>query len=245
MDMIKENGIGVYILPKTFINTVSYKKLREIINNKYTILEIKNTDGGFLETKQDTVILILKNEKGDNSNYCYYKGKTLCFSTNNMNPAEKYKDYILLKDIEGIKITTGNIVWNQHKEILTNDKQDGILLIYPDNIIDNIFILKEKRKNKEKGQYIKEISKSSIKGKSIIIDRGVGNSNKFNYMLYDKKEYYCENHIYYIQHKDNGVLENIYKNLQKDYIKEYIKDYIGKKGITKEDLKYFPIEEKK
>ena len=67
--LLNENGFMIFVLPKSFNNSLYYNKTREFINNNYTIITIENCDDDdFLETKQETIILFIQNKKPSNNN---------------------------------------------------------------------------------------------------------------------------------------------------------------------------------
>ena len=93
-------------------------------------------DDNYIETQQETIIIIVRNNKDISKNHNYYLeiGKFTIFGE--PNNIEKLKELYVnshtLNDL-GFKVSVGNVVWNQCKKNLTNDS-DKTLLIYSSNI---------------------------------------------------------------------------------------------------------------
>ena len=138
---LKENGILSFIIPKNFLNCLYYNKLREYIYNNYTILKIVDTAKDFIDTNQETIIFIVQNNKENNNeinkDFMLNINNSLIF--NDKNNISKLK--IILENSKNLKnlnfvVSVGNVVWNQCKDILTNDKTKP-RLIYNSDIKNN------------------------------------------------------------------------------------------------------------
>ena len=60
LNMLKDDGILSFVLPKNFLNSLYYNKTREFINKNYTIVNVIEIKDNYLETQQDTVIVIIQ-----------------------------------------------------------------------------------------------------------------------------------------------------------------------------------------
>ena len=61
LEMLNENGILSFVLPKNFLNCLYYDKTRRFINKYFKILNIIDcSDDKYIETQQDTVIFIIQ-----------------------------------------------------------------------------------------------------------------------------------------------------------------------------------------
>lgn len=229
LELLKVNGILAFILPKSFMNCSYYSGIREYIFKKYQIKTIIECfDDKYIETDQETITIILKNqEKVSNSKYCinndYYLFNT---KENIIKMKEDINGSTTLNKL-GFSVFNGNFVWNQEKSKLSN-KMENIRLIYSGDIKNNKLeeldenTLKE-RWDKLKEKYEKTPKKSikdkidkkhyvsghdvgPLKGITLVINRGYGNAEyKLNYALIDcLDEYYLENHVLGIKY--NGEL---------------------------------------
>ena len=198
---LKENGILLFILPKSFCNCLYYNKLRVYINQNYKNIDIIDcSNEKYLDTSQDTIIFILQNKKEDNSNFVYDNNGSVLFNTkDNINIIkELYKDSTTLEKLN-FNVKVGNTVWNQCKDILT-DNDTYTRLIYSGDIKGNKLDITE-YKNEKKKNYIKS---EGIKNPIIVVNRGYGiGTYNFNYCIVDiDKEYLIENHLIIIEYKD-------------------------------------------
>lgn len=235
LDMLTKNGILCFVLPKNFLNCLYYDKTRKYIIQNFTIIEIFDAPGKYIETQQDTIVMIVQNKQTNNiSDYVSYLNKYTIFGTKNMTKQinSLLQNSTTLQDI-GFKASVGNIVWNQNKSILT-DNSNQTRLIYSSDIKNGIVGI-ESYKNKDKKNYIKKNGKT---GKILLINRGYGVGNyKFEFCLYESnKPYLIENHIICITGPDNGSYEKIVKSLNDKRTKEFIKIYFCNNGINTTEL---------
>lgn len=204
MQLLSENGILSFVLPKNFLNCLYYDKTRKYIASRFQILDVVECgDDKYIETLQDTIILIIQLKpplvKIDNSEFVLRV---------NANPytifarpetvkrlAEMYSGSSSLKEL-GFSVSVGRVVWNQHKSSLTDDETQTRLIYSSD--IDNGVLVKKKYANAAKKNYI---TKPGITRPIIVINRGYGvGEYKFNYCLLDETaEFLVENHLICIE----------------------------------------------
>jgi hypothetical protein len=149
-------------------------------------------------------------------------------------------------DKMGLKVRTGNVVWNENKEKLTDNSEDTIL-IYNSNISkDNVLEVK-KFKNVEKGQYIKRDGRIDT---TLVVNRGNGNSAyNLNYAIITRGPYLIENHlneIYSSKKMEKKQLIEIYDRVINSFknqkTQEFIEQFLGNNGLSKTELEtIFPI----
>ena len=281
--LLTDNGILSFVLPKNFLNCLYYDKTRKYINKHFQILHIVDCKADkYMETQQETVILILrknlpvagkikkKNTKQkkyrlildeevpekdrpqlaevpekDRPNTAFIleiKDYTIFTDTTNiLKFTELYKNSKSLHEL-GFKVSVGNVVWNQCKEILTDDKTKT-RLIYSSDIVDNELILKIYN-NEEKKHFI---NKKGITRPMIVINRGYGvGEYKFNYCLIeDEHEYLIENHLICIEY--NGELpraeliqayKKILFSLTDERTIDFINVYFGNNAINTTELNH-------
>ena len=249
--LVKENGLISFILPKNFLNCLYYDKTRSYINAHFQILNIVEcVNSKYIETQQATILLIIKKTSYNvinnedyvlqRSNYTLFASKTNC---------AKLKTLLLNStslEALGFKVGIGSVVWNQCKDLLTNDVSKT-RLIYSSSIENNNLCLQSSN-NTEKKNYI---TKKGIIGPMIVVNRGYGvGSYKFNYCLINENhEYLVENHlitIEYIKDLPREELLNLYKkiitSLEDSNTLEFVAIYFGNNAINSTELsKILPI----
>lgn len=243
LSMLNENGILSFILPKNFLNCLYYDKTRKHIENNYEILNIVECNDNYIETQQETILLMVQNKKPTQTNHIMNIGGYTIFGT--VINIEKIKSYYIdskrLCDI-GFTVSVGNVVWNQCKSILTSDNTKT-LLIYNSNIKDGKLEI-QNYKNKEKKNYIDKPGNTET---VLVINRGYGVGKYiFTYLLVnenDNIEYLIENHlicIKYTQKIEKKPLIDMYKKLIKSFenkkTKEFIQLYFGNNAINTTEL---------
>ena len=137
----------------------------------------------------------------------------------------------------GLRVRTGQIVWNQVKPELTDDENDTIL-IYNTNISKNNKLDIKKFKNDEKKQYI---NRSGRIDPVLVVNRGNGNSAyKLNYAIIDKGPFLIENHlneIYCPEKRSREELlllfEKVMKSFKNPKTKKFIELFLGNNGLSK------------
>jgi adenine-specific DNA-methyltransferase len=252
LKLLNDGGILSFILPKNFSNCLYYDKTRKHIIQNYTILNIiECCDDKYIDTKQDTIILVLQNEKPKNNNTEYninISGYNIFGTPDNISKlTELYTDTKTLSDL-GFNVSVGNIVWNQHKKDLTDDS-DKTLLIYSSDITNNKLTIKQYA-NKEKKNYI---NKTGTDEALLIINRGYGvGCYNFNYCIINENDnikYLIENHLICIKYMKSLSKKELvikYKKIMKSFNDyktiEFIKIYFGNNAINTTELcKILPI----
>lgn len=252
LELLETNGVLSFILPLNFINCLYYDKTRKLINENYNIIDIvycDNHDDEFIDTKQETIIMIIQNKPPiDNSgfvmninNYTIFGSKDKITHLQNL-----YKNSTSLHKLE-FEAKVGNIVWNQHKNILTDDNTKT-RLIYTNNIENNEFVDKDFNSESKK----KYINKSGSHEPLLLINRGYGVGNyHFNYCVFNPTfEYLIENHLIIVKYKHDELpkeeLLELYNKIvlsfKDEKTTEFIKTYFGNNAInTTELLHILPI----
>jgi adenine-specific DNA-methyltransferase len=251
LHLLSSDGILSFVLPKNFLNCLYYDKTRKYINENYKILKIIECTDNFIETQQDTIIIIVQNNKSiqDNKLYTINISNFTIFglSENIIKLNKLYNNSKTLFNL-GFNVSVGSIVWNQYKNELTTDK-NKTLLVYSSDIKNNKLLI-QNYSNQHKKNYI---NKKGLTCPLLVINRGYGvGSYNFNYCIineYDNNEYLIENHLISIKYTKpitNKNLIKIYKKIIKSFQNEktiqFIKLYFGNNAINTTELsKILPI----
>jgi tRNA1(Val) A37 N6-methylase TrmN6 len=243
LKLLKENGILSYILPKSFLNCLYYNKTRKFIIDNYSIIHLLTVNDKYLETTQETIIIIIQNKKGINEDYFIKKDEYYILNTleNIKIIKEIYENSTNLYNLN-FNAKIGSIVWNENKKILTDDNSKT-KLIYNTDIINNKLNFRE-YKNDFKKNYI---NKKGYNEPLLVLNRGNGNSSyKFEYCLIDiQEEYLIENHLIIIKYNEEISKEelikkygNIIKSFENPKTKEFIKIFFGNNAVNIKELIY-------
>jgi type I restriction-modification system DNA methylase subunit len=243
IQLLNDNGILSFVLPNNFLNCLYYDKTRKYIANHFQILNIIHCkDDKYIETQQDTTILIIqKNQNRNNTMFILEMNDYTIFSNEeNRNKIMKlYENTTSLLEL-GCKVSVGTVVWNQCKDILTDDDTKTRLIYSSD--IENNTIIKKTYNNAEKKNFIKKIG---INRPMIVINRGYGvGEYKFNYCLIEEmNDYLIENHLICIEYKrelPRDELINLYKTIILSFndkrTAEFISVYFENNAINTTEL---------
>jgi hypothetical protein len=245
LSMLNSGGILALIIPKSFLNSLYYFKIRNYIKDICTIIKIDDYSklNDFIDTEQSTFGLIIKKNATQNvATECGYSmlfNDNYIFTDNSIELKELFEGSTTIEKM-GLKVRTGQVVWNEHKDELTDDDEDTIL-VYNSNISsDNKFVVKE-FKNDEKKQYINRDGRIDP---VLVVNRGNGNSAyKLNYALIEKGPFVIENHlneIYSPKKIEKKKLLEIYNKIINSFknpkTKKFIELFLGNNGLSKTEL---------
>ena len=242
LDLLKDGGYLAYVVPPSMNNGAYFSKLREYIikNSSLEYLHIIDGADNFHLANQKVMLIILKKTNSKKSSKYIFKKNGITIFTEDKNFLNKsYKNTVSLKDI-GYTVKTGSIIWNEHKEKLTNDKNNSTLLIWASNINNGKIIIGY---TKGKPQYIKNISNDLIiKSRVVVVNRITGSSKDINIKaaIVNEKEFVCENHVNVIYMSKNAncnySLEDIFKALQNKTNIKVMRLISGNTQISKTEL---------
>ena len=242
LDLLKDGGYLAYVVPPSMNNGAYFSKLREYIikNSSLEYLHIIDGADNFHLANQKVMLIILKKTNSKKSSkYIFKKNGITIFTEDKKFLNNAYENTVSLKDI-GYTVKTGNIIWNEHKEKLTNDKNNSTLLIWASNINNGKIIIGY---TKGKPQYIKNVSNDLIiKSRVVVVNRITGSSKDINIKaaIVNEKEFVCENHVNVIYMSKNAnqnySLEDIFKALQDKTNIKVMRLISGNTQISKTEL---------
>ena len=266
--LLREGGVLCFVLPASFMNSQYYDKTRKYIVRNFTILHIAKCDngGGYLETQQETFVLMIQKRApppvvteeddtgatpttsggGGGGGGVFEKSGATIFTFNLPRLAELYAGSRSLYEL-GFKVSVGTVVWNQCKNILTNDGTKT-RLIYSSNIEDGKFVHKT-YKNTEKKAFIDKPA-SGGGAPMIVLNRGYGvGEYKFNYCLItpesvSSQEYLIENHLICITRIDTDAatpiaeFQHIIRSFQDSRTREFIACYCANNAMNTTELNH-------
>jgi adenine-specific DNA-methyltransferase len=242
LELLNTNGILSFILPKSFLNCLYYDKTRKYLN-EFKILHIVECNNEYIDTEQETILLILQKSVKDNESYCLSYSDYTIFGTPTsiVKLNELYNGSTTLNKL-GFTVTVGTVVWNQVKNDLTTEKKT--LLIYSSNIKNKELVTKI-YSNQEKKNYI---NKKGDTEPVLLINRGYG-VGKYNFEYYllnreENTEYLIENHLICIKYKKDKknkeeliwLYDKIIQSFENKKTEEFINLYFGNNAINTTEL---------
>lgn len=247
--LLKPNGKLVFIIPKTILSGKYFSKLRTFIHQNCNIIDIIKFDNNklFKKVLQSVIILKLELASPIRQDYILTIENELYF-VKDITQLSLNVDTTTITKLNCI-VKTGNIVWNQYKESLSNILLDDVdnktlQLLYSSNIKNNNLILENQVDDKViKKQYmiVNEQNKHLIiTGPYILINRIIGiDPPKLNIYFQrnngDESQCFIENHVNFIK----GSIDNltkIYKSLKDPRTIQFIKELIGNTQLSQYEL---------
>lgn len=252
--LTKPGGIVALVIPRSFMNSLYYSKIRNHIKATCSIIKIDDYGllNDFIDTEQSTFGLVLQKNAAENvpveCNYSMLFNNNFIFTNNSQELREIFDGATTIEKM-GLKVRTGQIVWNEVKGELTDDNTETVL-IYNTNITKDNKLELKKFKNAEKGQYITREGRADP---VLVVNRGNGNSAyKLNYaVINESSSFLVENHLneIYSPHAiTTPKLLTLFKKIERSFenpkTKKFIKLFLGNNGLSKTELEsIFPIYE--
>ncbi len=243
LQLLNDDGILSFVLPKNFLNCIYYSKTRKHICDNYKIIDIMICTDKYIETDQETIILIIQKKMDIKSNEKYMLEKNgfviLGIEDNITKMKDLYKNSTTLNKLK-CKVNVGTVVWNQCKDILSNDDK-MTRLIYSSDISNNELIMKKYKNNAKKNF----IEKDGISTPLLVVNRGYGTGKyNFDYCLIEGGfEYLIENHLICIQYTETNnhkeqidMYKKVIKSLNDKRTKEFIDLYFQNNAINTTEL---------
>ena len=250
LEVLKHGGQLAYVIPPSMNNGAYFNRLREYIiqNSSIEFLEIYYDQKLFDNAQTPVQLLLLDKRKNKrkkyNDRHIFTRenakfGRTI-FSKNTEELEAIYHDRDTLFDL-GYEAITGTIVWNNHREELRREVNNGeVPLIWAHNIQDTLRLQSEHKRP----QYI-QTDKPKLTGPAIVSNRIVGavGSGKLRCCLIPHgREFVAENHVNVI--RQHGEFDptiswsQILTRLQSPDIPHKIRLLTGNTQISATELTY-------
>ncbi len=210
IEALKPGGVLAYVVPPSMNNGAYFKALRRFLTKQNHILSVKvfSKSDLFIDAQTSVQVITVKKGKGKSSNVLELpiRGELEPLIFENVPEIESYYDNSSSLFDLGYEAVTGNIVWNQHKDSLTNDKSKAkTALYYARNIASGNIVLAEDEK---KPQYLNFVPVTKFEGPAILVNRIIGGVGKgvINAAFVPEGEVFCaENHLNVIRIRKNAI----------------------------------------
>ncbi len=249
LKLLKQGGYLAYVISSSMNNGAYFRKLREFIVKNADIVyleKIKNphvfSDPNYRANHTFQLMLL---KKGVNTGRYVFSHAGITIFTEEYEYLRKiYENSTTLKEM-GYVVRTGRVVWNQHKDKLTNDSKKGVLLIWSHNISENGELILNNKPSKP--QYIIWDGLTDS-GPAIVVSRVVGHPSKARLraaLVPPNVKFLAENHVNVIYPPPKASLEElvkIVKWLNSDEMQKIVRIVTGNTQISKNELeKLLPI----
>lgn len=254
---LKEGGYLAFVVPPSMNNGAYFLNLRKYIisNSNIEYLHVLENSKIFHDALQTTMLLILK--KGKNKgDYIFKKNGITIFSEDTKYLNRTLNNKLTLHDLN-YQVKTGRLVWNENKNLLTNNKKNSVPLIWAQNITEQG--LKFPIISEKKPQYVK--TNDFDIGPAIVVNRITGSvktAKLKSAIIPSGMKFIAENHVNVVFppsrqsqldlnsgdiSKKKLTLKNIAKQLSSVEKLNIIRNITGNTQISKTELvKLFPID---
>lgn len=232
-DHLAPNGVLAFVLPTSLFNCVYYEPVRRYLCESTTILAAEILTGKYIDTAQQTFVIVLRKGK-QNNDYFVRLGENL-YITPFFRELRTLLEGSTTLSALGYEVKTGDVVWNQEKEKLSDA---GALLLYSSNFSKGVLTLGNLTAPKK--QYIQGFKRPALSGKTILINRGYGNTKyKLIAVLADYPQYYAENHVNVIRpHTEDAKkqIDRVYRSLRDPRTTRFIEFFVGNGALSKTEI---------
>ena len=243
--LIRDGGWLVYVTPTSMCTGKYFSNLRKHIEKYCGVRSIINfADREFEDALQSVVAISMIKGYESSPNLVYGRGEQCFFNYSDDDLIQRvFEKGKSLADY-GFHVKTGNLVWNQWKEELTDVADNNVKLLWSYNVgKDNVLT-----NQNTKPQYVNSRMKEKItpfQSPVIIVKRTIGAVGKgtLNACLVENGEFYAENHLNVITHEDPTKLPLLLEQLTKPLTSELARRITGNTQLSKTELMHLlPIE---
>lgn len=207
LEALTPNGQLAYVIPPSMNNGAYFNRLREYIleNSSIEFLEIFYDQKLFDKAQTPVQLLVLNRGSMDTGRHTFVcknsEFRRTIFSKNTSELEALYNGKNILFDL-GYEAVTGTIVWNNHREELRREANNGeVPLIWAHNIQDRLHLQPEHKRP----QYI-QTEKPKLRGPAIVSNRivgAVGSGDLRCALVPEKMKFVAENHVNVIRQHNN------------------------------------------
>lgn len=233
LDFLKDGGCLAFVVPTSMNNGKYFSKLREFITNGFEIEKIINfSDSEFVDAQQNVQIIIIKKTKNTGKNIFKWRGE-IYFTSEYEKMYSISRGKLTLKEM-GYRVKTGSVVWNQNKNLLTDDKSKR-KLIWSNNIKDGRIVDFE---HNIKKQFI-DTEKCDV-FPAIVVNRitGVGSNLNIKAAIVNEP-FLAENHVNVItpnKSESKIDIQYIFDRINTEESKSLLKSLMGNTQVSKSEL---------
>jgi len=231
LEILKNGGYLAMVVPTSMNNGAYFKSLRQYIVSVGCITNLTILTEDVFEDAEQAVQLLVIRKGSHNDAFTFTRKDSTIFTDKSSNLSSLWVGAYSLKEL-GYTVKTGNFVWNQHKEKLSTN-ENNTLLIWAHNIVNGKIELSNK-----KPQFIDKWDAEYTEG--IVVNRitGANNNARLKAALYTSP-FTGENHVNIISGKN---LTSLLPMLTDTRSLQALKIITGNTQLSKTELEtLFPV----
>ncbi len=247
LELLKPNGYLGFVIPPSMNNGAYFSALRDFIKEHADIkhLSILSSEKIFIDAQQTVMVLILQKRK-NTGKYVFERNGITIFSQKADFLKKAFEGVYSLHDL-GYQVKTGTVVWNQHKDKLTDCGDSATPLLWAHNIKGGQLTFPASKEGKP--QYV-QISRHET-GPAIIVNRITGAAEKVQIrtaLIPSGMKFVGENHVNVVtRSKKEALFNNGYPDVSLEEINrqlcsaasvEVMRAITGNTQVSKTELEY-------
>lgn len=241
--VLRTGGWLAYVVSSSMNSGAYFSRLRKYIVRVADIEYMRTLpDSRAFEGVNHTLQLLVLRKRlpGEepNGRYVFERDDRLIFTSHALELKREWSNSLSLAEL-GYRVLTGRVVWNQHKEKLTDDPDGSVLLIWAHNI-------KRERLELNLGgsrpQYIRWPRSKADRGPAIVVTRIVGHPSRPRLKAAAVPrgiEFVAENHVNVVYPPpgvDAGEISDIVDQLNSERVSRYVSMLIGNTQVSAREL---------
>ncbi|AFK50503.1 Modification methylase [Thermogladius calderae 1633] len=235
--LLKPGGWLGLVVSSSMNNGAYFKKLREYIVRVADIAYMRVVDDPYVFEEVNHTFQVLVLRKAPNTGrYVFRRGNTLIFSEKAEELKKVFEGSATLGGL-GYRVQTGRVVWNQHKDKLTDDPRQGVLLIWSHNIRSGRLVLGSGRRP----QYIRWGGPVD-RGPAIVVKRVTGHPKRLRLeaaLVPPGVVFVAENHVNVVYPPSQArleELERLVEYLNSGLVNRLVSAITGNTQVSKNEL---------
>ncbi len=235
--LLKPGGWLGLVVSSSMNNGAYFKKLREYVVRVADIAYMRVLDDPYVFEGVNHTFQVLVLRKAPNTGrYVFRRGGILIFSERAEELKKAFEGSATLGEL-GYRVQTGRVVWNQHRDKLTDDPSQGVLLVWSHNIRGGRLVLGSGRRP----QYIRWGGRVD-RGPAIVVKRVTGHPKRLRLeaaLVPPGVTFVAENHVNVVYPPPNATLEEmeeIVRQLNDPRTWEVLSYITGNTQVSKNEL---------
>lgn len=255
IEVLRDGGLLAYVVPPSVKNGAYFSAVREYMLDNTEVVHLSTLeDAGLFHGANQTPMLMILRKGGDSDRYVFSKKGVTILSEDADHLREAFEGARTLLDM-GYEVETGSLVWNQNRDILTEDSGDNTVpVVWSRNITEDGLVLD----NHDKPQYVDARNLETREGPAVAVNRVVGKPGSGSLracLVPDGTEFVGENHVNLIfppetrqttlgggQDTEVLPLEEVLRQLNSEEKTEILRSITGNTQVSKNELlRLFPF----
>ncbi|MFH0947115.1 MAG: N-6 DNA methylase [Planctomycetota bacterium] len=194
LELLRPGGMLAFVLPPSMNNGAYFQSLREFILSTCRVesLRVQKSADRFVDANQAVMLLRIVKGEPDDGRFVFSRGpfRLLCQHPERLRTLFEGATTL---DALGYSVRTGSVVWNQVRELLSQEPEEAVRLLWAHNVGKGALDLRGKT---GKPGFVR--GRKPLVGPAIVVNRVTGHGRKARIraaVVPDRMEFLAENHV--------------------------------------------------